>query len=142
MYVLAKNMKKAFDGIGCDTAAVNELFTTLSNAEIQGLKRAYEGFTDSSLVDRLKSELSGEHEVLILKILENGRGEGAVDSVMAGDIAKQLQTIIKEGSGMLGGLSNKAERKIIDILVAQSPAQCREIDVRTLLYLEQSLYYR
>jgi hypothetical protein len=64
--VNAGNLRQAFDGLGCDKAAVNELYTTLSNAELLGMRRAYEGLTDSNLSDRLKSELSGEHEVAML----------------------------------------------------------------------------
>ena len=115
--------------MGCDKSAVNELFTTLSNKEIQDMRRAYERFTDSNLVDRLKGELSGEHELLILAIVNKGRGEGPADPAAAVETAKLLHKTIKSGSSMLGGLSNKAERQIIDILVAQSPEQCTEIKV-------------
>lgn len=128
-FCLAKILQKAFDGIGCDKSVLNELLTTLSNTEIQGMRQAYERSNDSSLLDRLKSELSGQHEELILLLLQRGRGEGPADPASAHATAKQIFDIIKSGSSMMGGLSNKAESQLIDILVQQSHAQCIEIAV-------------
>lgn len=54
-------LRRAMDGIGCSTDLINEVFCTASNAEIQGMKVAYEAKADSGLVDRLRSELSGNH---------------------------------------------------------------------------------
>ena len=58
-------LKRAMDGIGCSTDLVNEILCTASNAEIKGMKAAFEGKSDSGLVDRLRSELSGNHVCLL-----------------------------------------------------------------------------
>jgi hypothetical protein len=38
------------DGIGCNTELLNEVFCTLSNAEIKEMKEAFEKSSDSRLV--------------------------------------------------------------------------------------------
>jgi hypothetical protein len=43
-------LRKAMDGIGCTTELVNEIFCTLSNAEIKQMQEAYERSSDSRLV--------------------------------------------------------------------------------------------
>ena len=60
------------DGLGCNTELVNEIFCTLNNEEIKAMRETYQNKYDSSLGDRLRSELSGEHERLILKLLLAG----------------------------------------------------------------------
>jgi hypothetical protein len=122
----AGELKSAFDGLGCNTKIVNELFTTMSNAQIQAMRQAYERHYDSNLVDRLKSELSGEHEKLILRILTSGRG---VAPVNVAQVAAELSETIKKGSSMMGGLSDKAEQKVIELLVSVPPSQTQDLKV-------------
>lgn len=57
----AHMLRRAMDGIGCSTDLVNEVFCTATNKEIRDMKASFEGKADSGLVDRLRSELSGNH---------------------------------------------------------------------------------
>jgi hypothetical protein len=50
VFVTATMLRKAMDGIGCNTELVNEIFCTLSNAEIKQMQEAYEKSSDSRLV--------------------------------------------------------------------------------------------
>lgn len=122
----AAELKRAFDGMGCDTKVVNELFTTMTNADVQAVRQAYERHYDSNLVDRLKSELSGEHEKLIIRLLTSGRG---VANVNVAQVASELSETIKKGSSMMGGLSDKAEQRIIELLVSVPPSQTQDLKV-------------
>jgi hypothetical protein len=45
---------------------------------------------------------------MILRILENGRGEAPVDAAAAVATAKLLHDTIKDGSSMMGGLKVRA----------------------------------
>jgi hypothetical protein len=117
------------DGVGCSTDLVNEVFCTASNAEIQGFKAIFEMRSDKGLVDRLRSELSGAHETLILDLLAKGRDEKPVDDSKAHGQADELFNVIKNGTGMLGGLSSTAEARVCEIIRQASVAQCQSIKV-------------
>jgi hypothetical protein len=125
----AHMLRKAMDGLGCSTDLINETFCTASNAEIQGMKKVFESKADSGLVDRLRSELSGSHETLILALLAKGRDEGPADEASASAQANDLFDTIKGGTGMLGGLNSAAETKVMDIIRQASVAQCQAIKV-------------
>jgi hypothetical protein len=115
------------DGIGCNEDLVNEVMCLASNAELRDLKAAFEGRSDKSLVDRLRSELKGNHETLILRLLTKGRGEGPADDAKARGQATELTNVIKSGSSMLGGLSNDAQVRVIDIVASCSVAQSQAL---------------
>ena len=76
------------------------------------MKTIWEHKHDSPLVDRLRSELSGEHERLMLYLLQHGRGEGGRDESFSAHKAEDLHRCIKHGKTMLGGLSGKAEKEV------------------------------
>jgi hypothetical protein len=121
--------------VGTNNAVVNELVCTMANAELKGLREAFERAYDGNLVDRIRSELSGEHEKLIVDLIVKGRKEAPVDAAEAATQAEELFQTIKNGSSMMGGLSDKAERRIIDIIRTASAAQCQAIKVGKKLIL-------
>ena len=120
----ASQLKLAMDGIGCNTDLVNEIFCTLNNREIQEMKEAYEKKTDKSLGDRLRSELSGEHQTLILKLLLAGRSEGLADDNKARQQADSLYNLTINGKTLFGSLSDNSIKQVIAILIESSPQQC------------------
>jgi hypothetical protein len=120
----ASQLLLAMDGIGCTTDLVNEMFCTLNNREIEEMKLAYEKKTDKSLGDRLRSELSGEHQTLILKLLLGGRSEGAADDNKARMQADSLYNLTLNGKTLFGALSDNSIKQVISILVESSPQQC------------------
>jgi hypothetical protein len=125
----AHMLRKAVDGMGCSTELVNEVFCTASNAEIRGMKAAYESRADSGLVDRLRAELGGGHAALVLGLLASGRDEGPADESRAGGQADELFRTIKSGTGLLGGISGAAERKVVELVRQAGVAQCQAIKV-------------
>jgi hypothetical protein len=106
----------AMSGMGCNTRVVNEVFCLASKEEIVQMKAFYEK-SHPPLSDKLRSELSGEHEALILNLLLRGRGNGPVNVPQAEQTATQLKEVIKKGSGMMGGLKDSAQRTVSDITV-------------------------
>lgn len=120
----ASQLKLAMDGLGCNTDLVNEIFCTLSNKEIQEMKVAYETKNDKSLSDRLRSELSGEHQNLILKLLLAGRSEAAADEQKARLQADTLYNLTVNGKTLFGALSDHSIKQFIAVLVESSPQQC------------------
>ena len=121
------------DGIGCNEALVNEVFCTATNADIQEMKRVYEAAGDSSLGDRLRSELKGIHETLILQLLLKGRDENIVaDEAKARGQAQELSNVIKQGGTMMGGLNSAAENRVVEIIRQASSVQCQAIKVNNL----------
>jgi hypothetical protein len=126
----AHMLRKAMDGLGCNAELVSEIFCTLSNQEIKEMQQSFESSADSRLGDRLRSELSGEHKRLILKLLLAGRDENPIaDPVRARAQADELYNAIRMGKTMLGGLSSETESKLTDMLTDSSPVQCRAIKV-------------
>lgn len=90
----AETLKSAF-GMMSDTKVINELFTTLSNSAIAAMRRSYEGSTDENLHDKLQSKLGGQHEKLILDLLQKGRAEGPADPAAAEETATKIRDLIK-----------------------------------------------
>ena len=91
------------------------------------MKKIWEQKHDTSLSDRLHSELSGQHEKLIIHLLGHGRGDGPRDEALAIRKSEEIHRQIKEGKTMLGGLSDKAEREIGRILASISPDQINDV---------------
>jgi len=120
----ASQLKLAMDGIGCNTDLVNEIFCTLNNREIEEMKIAYEKKTDKSLSDRLRSELSGDHQNLILKLLLGGRSEAMADENKARQQADTLYNLTVNGKTLFGALSDNSIKQFTNILLESSPQQC------------------
>lgn len=118
---LSSRLKSAMGGMGCNRDIVNEIFCLSSNEDLAAMRSHYEQKHDSNLADRLRKELSGSHEYLILLLLTSGRSELAGD---AASHAQTMQEIISKGSGMLSGLKESAQQKIAELLCSLSPAQC------------------
>jgi annexin A13 len=109
---LSGQLRAAMGGLGCDKSLVNELICLSTKEEVAQMKEFYEAAYDSSLSDKLRSELGGEHEALILKLVLHGRGNGPVDLELAARQAEQIHRTIEEGSGMFGGLSDSSQRTV------------------------------
>ncbi len=92
---------------------MNELFCLNTTQDITAMRTAFEQRGDKSLTDRLRSELSGEHEKLILKLLLSGRGAQPADAARARAQAEELSQIIKKGTGMMGGLKEAAAIQVL-----------------------------
>jgi Annexin len=123
-------MKKAMDGSGCDREAVNDVMVYLSTEEIREMRIRYEGENHENLADRLRSELSGGHQMLILRLLVNGRSRQSRDMTKAGALADRLYDTFKHGKGMLTGLKSAAENSIIEIFTDESQDQLKAVAVR------------
>lgn len=98
--VNAETLKSAF-GLTTNTKLINEIFTTLSNDAIAAMRRSYEGSTDENLYDKLKSKLGGEHEKLILDLLQKGRKQNLPDEAEATETAKDIKDTIKVNADIL-----------------------------------------
>jgi hypothetical protein len=124
---LAEQLRQAMDGIGCDKKIVNEIFCSTTSQDIAELRQAFEREFDRSLSDNLRSELGGEHEKLILYLLQHGRPDAPVNDQMAVVQAQELQKKFKAGSTMMGGLKDSAEEEISKYLASMSSAQCQAV---------------
>ncbi len=116
------------DGIGCTTDLVNEIFSTLTFEEIGEMKKSYE-LKDESLPDRLRSELSGEHQAAILRLLTTPRDCSEVDINKIRALTAELFTVIDHGKTVLGALNSAAESKATSIISSLSWQQCQTIRV-------------
>jgi len=129
LFVSANLLKKALDGVGCDKEKINDIFCSLANKEIDELRKSFEMKTGKILHDTLRGELGGEHEKLILKLASANRSEACKDDTAAERSATEIRELIKNGTTMMGGLKDKVELRIIEILTESSPAQCQAIAV-------------
>lgn len=120
---LAEQLHVAMDGIGCNKSLVNEIFCTATTADIRSMRATFESAGDNNLADRLRSELGGEHEKLILFLLQNGRPDAPAHEGEADGQAEEIHQKIKKGSSMMGGLSNAAEEDISKYLASLSAQQ-------------------
>jgi hypothetical protein len=109
---LCNQLCAAMDGIGCNHSLLNEIFCLSSSEELFAMKAVFEKRYDTKLSDRLRGELSGEHETLILHLLLHGRGSGSVDLAEATDAAKKIHQDILDGRAMAGGLKDSAKRHV------------------------------
>lgn len=107
--------------MGCTKSLVSKIFCLNSNEDLQAMQTIWEGNHDSSLADRLRSELSGGHESLILHLLKSGRGDGEKDEGFCSGVADELHRVMKNGKTMMGGLSSKAEREVGELLCQVPP---------------------
>lgn len=109
---LSNRLVEAVDGFGCNESLVNEILCLSSTEDIFAMKSVYEKQRDAKLSDRLRKELSGEHETLILHLLLHGRGNDAVDPVKAVEAAKRIHHDIQDGRQFVGGLKDVAKRHV------------------------------
>ena len=117
-------MHKACDGLGCNKELVNKIFCFASTEDINSLKACYEAQTDKQLSDLLRKELGGEHKEVIMHLLLNGRDfSSSVNEDRAAEQANRLVAILKDETGMLGGLSDEGKVKFAKVLCEGSPEQ-------------------
>lgn len=124
---LSQQLSKAMDGIGCNKTLLNNCFTQSTTEDLAEMQRVYENMNGKKLADVIRSELSGEHEKLILYLLKNGRPQDPGDASKAEEQKKTLKDMIKNGGSMLGGLKDKAEEEISKYIAAMSAKQCGEV---------------
>lgn len=125
---LYKLLRKASDGIGCNRELVNKVFCFSSTEDIKSLKAVFEAQTDKVLSDFIRSELKDEHMELIMHLLLNGRDfNPIVDQEKAVEQAQRLITILKDETGMLGGLSDDGKIAFAKVLCEASPEQSQAI---------------
>lgn len=122
-----RQLKEAMSGMGCDKSLVNEVICLGTKTELEVTKAYYEQTFNESLSDKLRSELSGEHEILIMNLLLKGRGDRPLDLQLAKEQAEKIYNIIENGGGMMGGLKDNAQRELSTILYEASSAQCLAI---------------
>ncbi|KAJ1451575.1 hypothetical protein M885DRAFT_529486 [Pelagophyceae sp. CCMP2097] len=109
-------LDSAMDGLGADGMAIIEFLVGRSQARVRAGKAQWEARHDSSLVDRLASELHGANEQLCLALLKGDRDEaGEADEAAAADQADALH-VAARGSGT-------DEATFINILATASPQQ-------------------
>ncbi|XP_065146376.1 annexin A3-like [Paramisgurnus dabryanus] len=120
--------KRAIKGAGTDESILIEMFASRSNNQIKAMIDAYLAETKRSLIDDLKSEVSGDFEKTLLLIAEGKRDQSTnVDAAKA----KQDAKILYEAGEKKWGTD---ESKFIDILCNRSVSQLRQtlVEYKTL----------
>ncbi len=83
-------LKKAMDGIGTNEALIIFILAPQSNARVLACKARHDQKYPKPLLDRLKSELSGAFEDVVVALLRGDRQEDVVDEGLAVRQAKEL----------------------------------------------------
>ncbi|XP_028273076.1 annexin A3b [Parambassis ranga] len=113
-------VKKAMKGLGTTESTLIEIFASRSNRQIKALSDAYLAETGKSLINDLKSEVSGDYGKALLILAEGKRDEStAVDNAKAIADAKALYEAGEKKWGT-------DEAKFIDILCHRSIPQLRQ----------------
>ncbi|TNN89624.1 Annexin A5 [Liparis tanakae] len=105
----AEVLYKAMKGLGTDEEAILQLLAARSNAQRQDIKVAFKTLFGKDLVDRLKGELGGKFETLVV---------GLLTPPLAYDVSL-LRNAIK-GAGT-------DEKVLVEILASRTPEQVKEI---------------
>jgi hypothetical protein len=126
---LSGQVTSAIKGLGCDKSILNEVFCLSSGKDLQEMRAETEGRKDFQLTDRLRKELSGNHEKLILHLLTSNRVLNTpADHARAAQQAEEINRIIKKGGGFISGLKDEAEWAVAEILAGCSVPQCDAIE--------------
>lgn len=83
-------LKKAMDGFGTNESLIINILAPQSNARILAAKARHDQKYPKPLIDRLKSELSGALEDVVVALLKGQRQEDLVDESLAVRQAKEL----------------------------------------------------
>lgn len=123
-----QEFKRAIKGAGTDESILIEMFASRSNNQIKAMIDAYLAETKRSLIDDLKSEVSGDFEKTLLLIAEGKRDQSTNVDVAK---AKQDAKILYEAGEKKWGTD---ESKFIDILCNRSVSQLRQtlVEYKTL----------
>ncbi|CAM9383090.1 unnamed protein product [Chrysoparadoxa australica] len=107
----AELFSKAVDGMGCNAEMLNDIVNVFTNDELAAIKRHWDAKNDSSILDRLRSELRGDHEDLMVHLFMGKRPESEeTDAALA---EEQAEAIYKAGVGKMFGTDEKAFIKLI-----------------------------
>ena len=116
---------------GCDETILVELFVMCEQEQLKAGKIAWEGRTDSSLIDFLNSKLASGYKHLLKLLLELLKGDlnnedmEADDEVIAGQVEKIHEEVSKSG-GMFGAFGDESVDVLIDAIASNNTAQnCR-----------------
>jgi hypothetical protein len=115
-------------GMGCDKELLNEILCLSSTQDIMALKQHFKNVNDASVADRIRAELGGEHETIIMHLLANGRDHSNVyDESKAMQQARHLKDIIENGSGMMGGMKDEAKVELVKYIISIPPTQIHAV---------------
>lgn len=110
----------AIKGAGTTESTLTEIFASRSNRQIKALSEAYLAETGRSMIDDLRSEVSGDYGKALLILAEGKRDESVtVDSAKAKADAKALYEAGEKKWGT-------DEGRFIDILCHRSVPQLRQ----------------
>ncbi|CAM9646341.1 unnamed protein product, partial [Ectocarpus sp. 4 AP-2014] len=103
-------LKKAMDGLGTNEGLIISTLAPLSNARILAAKARHDQKYPKPLIDRLKSELSGAMEDVVLALIRGERQEDVVDEGLA---VQQAQELHAAGIGKRLGTDKKTFIRIL-----------------------------
>lgn len=83
-------LKKAMDGLGTNEGLIISILAPKSNARILAAKARHDQKYPTPLIDRLKSELRGAMEDVVIAIIQGERQDDLVDDDLACGQAKEL----------------------------------------------------
>ncbi|KAJ3208437.1 Annexin A13 [Dinochytrium kinnereticum] len=112
-------LEEAMKGVGCDEDALIELLVGRTNAEIEGIKSAYQARYNKDLEKTIASEAHGHLKRLFKIILQAQRDE----SNAFHDVEEDVQALYKAGVGRPG----TDEMAFISILTDRSEAHLRKM---------------
>nr|XP_043868119.1 annexin A3-like isoform X1 [Solea senegalensis] len=116
----SREVIKAIKGAGTTECTLTEIFSSRSNRQIKALSEAYQAETGKSLIDDLKSEVSGDYGKALFILAEGKRDESTnVDKAKAKADAKVLYEAGEKKWGT-------DEAKFIDVLCHRSVPQLRQ----------------
>lgn len=103
-------LKKAMDGLGTNEGLIISILAPKSNARILAAKARHDQKYPKPLIDRLKSELSGAMEDVVLALIRGERQEDVVDEDLA---VQQAQELHAAGIGKRLGTDKKTFIRIL-----------------------------
>lgn len=111
---------RAVKGAGTTESTLIEIFASRSNKQIKALSDAYLAETGKTLIDRIKSEVSGDFAKALVILAEGKRDEST--QVDMGKAKTDAKTLYEAGEKKWG----TDESKFIDILCHRSVPQLRQ----------------
>ncbi|XP_059406355.1 annexin A3a [Carassius carassius] len=116
----AKWLIKAMKGAGTDTNVLIEILASRTNKQIKELSAAYSEITKKTLIQNLKTEVSGDFGKAILLLAEGARDEST--NVNADKAREDAKALYQAGEKRLG----TDESKFIEILCKRSIPHLRQ----------------
>lgn len=95
-------LKAAFKGFGCDKERVNDILTSHNNEQLCEISKLYHTSFGKDLDDKLKSELSGQHENVCRLLIQDS-------------ISRKVQALYKAMKGV-----GTSEQVLIDVLIGST----------------------